>query len=225
MEGSCGDKTIGYKSFIFPGVLLVYGFSSLGNNSLKTFNRKISNEIWQEHPHKTTRVDDYLSYSPAGAVYGLNAFGIKGCNNVRDRTMIYLISNVIVNASVYGVKKWTNQLRPDGSDYNSFPSGHTAKAFAAAEFMRQEYKDVSPWYGVAGYVAAGATGALRMYNNRHWASDAVAGAGFGIASTKLAYWIYPVIKRKLYKDRPLNTMILPFYQTGGAGIAMVYHFR
>ena len=43
-------------------------------------------------------------------------------------------------------------------------------------------------------------GFLRMYNNKHWLSDVVAGAGIGIMSTKIAYWIYPVIKRKLFID-------------------------
>ncbi|MEO7769337.1 MAG: phosphatase PAP2 family protein [Ferruginibacter sp.] len=218
-------RQFAYKSLLVPGVLIVYGFSSLGSNQLKTFNAELKEEIWQDHPHKKTTIDNYLQYSPAVAVYGLNALGIKGKNNFRDRSMIYLLSNVMLTSSVFGLKKLTHELRPDGSDYYSFPSGHTAEAFASAEFLRQEYKDVSPWYGIAGYVAAGATGALRMYNNKHWASDVLAGAGFGILSTKMAYWIYPTIKRKLFKDKPMNTMIMPYYQSGGAGIAMVYKFR
>lgn len=219
------QNKVSYKTFIVPGILLVYGFSSLESHSLKSFNVKMKEEIWMDNPHKTTNVDDYLRYAPAAAVYGLNALGIKGRNNFRDRSMIFVMSNVFLTGSVFGLKKLTNELRPDGSDHYSFPSGHTAQAFAAAEFMRQEYKDVSPWYGVAGYVAAGATGALRMYNNKHWMSDVLAGAGVGIASTKLAYWIYPVIKRKLFKDKPMNTMVMPYYQPGGAGLSMVYNFH
>ena len=219
------QNKIGIKSFIAPGMLVVYGIASLNSDQLQSFNNKVKEEIWQEHAHKRTCIDDYLRFAPAVAVYGLNAMGIKGRNNVRDRSMIFLLSNVMVTSSVFGIKSLSNELRPDGSDYYSFPSGHTAAAFASAEFMRMEYKDVSPWYGVAGYVAAGATGALRMYNNRHWMSDVLAGAGIGIASTKIAYWIYPTIKRKLFKDKPMNTMIMPYYQNKGGGIAMVYHFR
>ncbi|MBC7886736.1 MAG: phosphatase PAP2 family protein [Ferruginibacter sp.] len=218
-------KQVGRSSFIVPGILIAYGFSSLESDGLKSFNGEVKEELWEEHPHKKTKMDNYLQYSPAVAVYGLNALGIKGRNNFRDRSMIYLLSNAFLSSTVFGIKKLTHELRPDGTDYFSFPSGHTAEAFASAEFLRQEYKDVSPWYGIAGYVAAGATGALRMYNNRHWMSDVLAGAGIGIASTKLAYWIYPVIKRKLFKDKPVNTMILPFYQSRVAGIAMVYNFH
>ena len=216
---------ISYKSFIVPGVLMVYGVASLKSYPLQAVNKEVREEVWMEHPHSTTSVDDYLRFVPAVAVYGLNAFGIKGKNNFRDRSMIYLMSNVFVCSAVFGVKKLSHELRPDGSDYNSFPSGHTAAAFASAEFLRQEYKDVSPWYGVAGYAAAGATGMLRMYNNKHWVSDVLAGAGVGIASTKLAYLIYPAIKRKLFKDKPVNAMVMPYYQHKGGGIAMVYHFK
>lgn len=218
-------RTAAYRSFIAPGILMVYGIASLKSDQLQTFNIKVKEEIWQEDAHKRTSIDDYLRFAPAVAVYGLNAMGIKGRNNFRDRSMIYLLSNVVMTGAVFGIKSFSNQQRPDGSDYYSFPSGHTAAAFASAEFMRMEYKDVSPWYGVAGYVAAGATGALRMYNNRHWMSDVLAGAGIGIASTKIAYWVYPAIKRKLFKDKPMNTMIMPYYQNKGGGIAMVYHFR
>lgn len=218
-------KQVSYKSFIVPGILMVYGVASLNSDPLKAINMKVKEEVWIERPHSTTSIDDYLRFAPAVAVYGLNAFGIKGKNNFRDRSMIFLMSNVFVCGAVFGVKKISNQPRPDGSDYYSFPSGHTAAAFASAEFMRQEYKDVSPWYGIAGYAVAGATGMLRMYNNRHWVSDVLAGAGVGIASTKLAYWIYPTIKRKLFKDKPVNAMVMPYYQHKGGGIAMIYHFR
>ena len=91
--------------------------------------------------------------------------------------------------------------------------------------MRQEYKEVSPWYGIAGYAAATATGILRLYNNKHWVGDVIAGAGFGVLSTKLAYWLYPAIKRKLFKDKPMNTMIMPFYQNRTTGISIVYHLN
>ena len=67
--------------------------------------------------------------------------------------------------------------------------------------MRQEYKDVSPWYGIAGYVAATTTGALRMFNNKHWFRDVVAGAGFGILSTQVAYVLAPVIIKKLFQKK------------------------
>jgi hypothetical protein len=218
-------KTIPVKSLILPGVMITYGFISIGNNNLKNVNHEFQEDIWIDKPHQSKHIDNYLMFAPALSVYGLNIAGIKGENNLRDGTMIYLLSSIIQNTTVFSIKKLSRQLRPDSSGYNSFPSGHTATAFASAEFLYREYKDISPWYGVAGYTMAAATGYLRMYNNKHWFSDVVAGAGIGILSTKVAYWIYPAIKRKLFKNKPVNTMILPYYQKGGGGIALVYTFK
>ena len=213
------------KSMIIPAALITYGFVAQGSEQLKGFDVSLKNEIRETRPFFYTKIDNYLQYAPAVAVYGLNAIGIKGRNNFRDRTMIYLLSNVITGVTVQSLKAITKVQRPDGFGTNAFPSGHTATAFAAAEFLRMEYKDVSPWYGIAGYLAATTTGILRMYNNRHWFRDILPGAGFGILSTKVAYWIYPAIKRKFFKDKPMKTILLPYYQNGGGGITLVYNFN
>jgi membrane-associated phospholipid phosphatase len=129
-----------------------------------------------------------------------------------------------MGTTVYTLKKVTHETRPDGSDNLSFPSGHTATAFAAAEFLRQEYKDVSAWYGIGGYAAATFTGFLRIVNNKHWVGDVFAGAGVGVISTRLAYWIYPSIKRSLFRNKEVHTIILPAYQNGVLALGLVHHF-
>ncbi|HYM93481.1 MAG TPA: phosphatase PAP2 family protein [Chitinophagaceae bacterium] len=189
------------RSLTLPVSLIAYGFVTLDQPALKRLNVSTKNEIREDHPRFRTHIDNYIQYSPAFAVYGLNALGVKGKNNFRDRTMLFLISEFFMGASVTLLKKVAHQLRPDSSDYYSFPSGHTATAFAGAEFLRQEYKDVSPWIGYAGYGIATITGILRMYNNKHWLSDVITGAGFGILSTRAAYWIYPSVKRKLFREK------------------------
>jgi len=140
------------------------------------------------------------------------------------------IAAVVVSEVLIGVLKGIyDRARPPGSlvatTGASFPSGHAAQAFAAAEFMRMEYKDVSPWYGVAGYAAAVATGMLRVYNDKHWMSDVVAGAGVGIASTRLAYWLYPKIKHYLWKDKPNGAVLMPSYSNGSFGMNFAYQFK
>jgi membrane-associated phospholipid phosphatase len=70
-----------------------------------------------------------------------------------------------------------------GEEYRSFPSGHTATAFAVASALTAEVMRRDPgsrWAaGVPLYAAASMVGWSRMYDDRHWASDVVAGAGFG----------------------------------------------
>lgn len=221
-------KGFPYKRFILPATMITYGIFSLHTDALQDVNEKVRDE-WTEHSHNRCHIDNYLQFSPAVAVFGLNAIGIKGKHNLRDCAMIYLLSEMIMTSTVFSVKNITKEGRPDNNNhqaaYESFPSGHTANAFASAEFLRMEYKDVSPWYGIAGYGAAIATGCLRMYNDRHWLGDVVAGAGFGIASTKLAYLIYPTIKRKFFKDKEVSTMVAPTYQNGAFGLGLVHHFR
>lgn len=217
-------KSFNVKSYIIPGLMVVYGITAIENDGLKSLNTEFKDELYAENPHKKIHIDNYLQFAPAAMVFGLDALGIKAKHNLRDRAMLFFMSNLITNTSVHTMKSISHQLRPDGSKYNSFPSGHTAEAFANAEFLRQEYKDVSPWYGIAGYAMAATTGYLRMYNNKHWLSDVVAGAGVGIASTKLAYWLYPKIQHRIFKDKPVNTMVTPTYQNGCFAISMVHRF-
>jgi hypothetical protein len=214
-------RTQRIKSLIIPGVFVTYGFISLDNHGLKDLNEGVKEEVWSEHPHRTTNADNFLQYAPAISVYALNAAGIHGKNNLRDRTMILLLSNLLSNGAVFSLKKITHQLRPDGSAYTSFPSGHTAEAFASAEFLCQEYKDVSSWYGAGGYIVAGTVGYLRMYNNKHWLSDVIAGAGIGILSAKLAYWIYPSIKKILFGERASKITLTPFYLNKLIGFSLI----
>lgn len=218
------NKPFPFKSMILPGAMIAYGFTALNSHGLKSVNSKVKEEIWTEDPHPRTHIDNILQFAPAISVYALNMAGIHGKHNFKDRTMIYLMANLFAEGTVFSLKGITHQLRPDGSAYNSFPSGHTAEAFASAEFMRMEYKDVSPWYGVAGYAMATTTGVLRLYNNKHWLSDVVTGAGIGIASTRLAYWLYPVVQRAFGKDKAVNSVIMPAYQNGSFGLAYAHRF-
>ncbi len=217
-------KPFPYKSFIVPGTLVVYGVLSLHTDAFQDINETVKEKIYTERQPAKSKLDNYLQYAPAVAVYGLNALGIHGKNNFRDRTIIYAMSSLFMAITVNVSKKITGETRPDGSDNLSFPSGHTATAFSAAAFMWQEYKEVSPWYGIGGYAAAVATGYLRMSNNKHWIGDVLAGAGVGIMSTKLSYWIYPAIKRKFFKDKEVNTLVVPVYQNSSLGLSMVHHF-
>jgi len=214
-----------FKNWVVPSVLVAYGFLAMHLDPLLDLNENIKYEIWDKYPHGTVTIDNYLQFAPAVAVYGLNLAGIHGQHQLPDATMIYILSNIIMTSTVTILKNVTHEERPNGSDYLSFPSGHTAEAFASAEFLMQEYKNVSVWYGISGYAVATSVAYLRMYNNKHWFNDVVAGAGFGILSTRLAYILYPKI-RKLFSSKSAwkESMILPEYQNNSPGIAFVHQF-
>src|SRR6185312_12648212 len=68
-------------------------------------------------------------------------------------------------------------------DYTSFPSGHVTTAFATASAVSQEIGYLWPhashlWTPVL-FTSASLVGAARIYEDKHWASDVVAGAAVG----------------------------------------------
>ncbi|WP_293891690.1 phosphatase PAP2 family protein [Flavobacterium sp.] len=215
-----------YKQIIIPTALIGYGVIGLASDDLKDFNLGIRNEVTDDIDGKLT-IDDYSQYAPALSVYALNLCGIKGKNNLRNRTIILGTSYLLMAGTVIGLKSLTKIERPDGSNFDSFPSGHTATAFAGAEFMWQEYKDVSVWYGISGYIVATGTGFFRIYNNKHWLTDVAAGAGIGILSTKLAYWIFPYVNKHIFKSKKnIDTgMIAPFYNGNQMGLGMILNLK
>ena len=213
-----------YKALIIPTALVGYGLVGLESESLKVFNGEIQSEV-NEHIDEKISIDDFAQYTPMVAVYGLNAAGIAGQHNFKDRTVILGTAYLIMGGTVNVIKHVSNETRPDGSSNNSFPSGHTATAFMGATFLYEEYKDVSIWYGISGYVVAAGTGFFRIYNDRHWFNDVAAGAGIGILSTKIAYWLHPWMNRTFFNSSERTTaVIMPFYngEQLGAGFSMQF---
>src|SRR6478609_2252561 len=210
------------KQLILPATLIGFGVIGINSDQLKDLNSEISEEV-VEHIDKQITIDDFTQYVPAAAVYGLGAFGVKGKNNFKDKSIILATSFLLMTATVTGLKSITKVERPDMSSNNSFPSGHTATAFMGAEFLYQEYKDVSIWYGVSGYAVATFTGAFRMYNNRHWLTDVVAGAGIGILSAKAGYWLFPTVNKIFASKSNPNkkSAFIPYYDGKQLGVGYI----
>jgi len=126
----------------------------------------------------------------SGISYGFEFCSMKPRNDLLQRTLIIAKSQLISNSVSNIIKYTTKNLRPDGSTYNSFPSGHTIQAFSMATILSMEYGKKYKWVPFASYALATSVGILRMLNNRHYISDVLAGAGIGIFSTKISYWTH-----------------------------------
>ena len=215
---------ISLKSFILPGALIALGTWGNENDWFVGRNKDIRDEL-QEDKHSSIIIDDYTQFAPFAATYALGAFGIKAKHTFKQRVIVGCIAVGISQLFVQSLKYTVKTERPDHSKRNSFPSGHTTMAFVGAEMLWQEYKDYSPWIAYSGYAVAAGTGFLRMYNNRHWLSDVIAGAGFGMLSTKLAYWLYPKIWPNKSKGICAGVNVLPVsYGKNNIGLSMTLDF-
>lgn len=92
-----------------------------------------------------------------------------------DLIRAQLVSQTIVQ----GIKFSTRRSRPDNSNRHSFPSGHTASAFATASVLERH---LGPRVGIPAYTFASFVGLARMSANKHHISDVIMGAGIGIAA-------------------------------------------
>ena len=216
-------------SLVIPAALIARGALSIDSR----FDHKLQRYVTDNVKGKL-RIDDHLQYLPIAGVFVLPNLGMEPAHNLKERVLIgataYAMTAVFVNSMKYSVR----QLRPDNSTRNSFPSGHTATVFTGVEILYQEYKHSQPWVGITGYVVATGVGLLRIYNNRHWASDVVAGAGIGILSAKLSYLLFPYTSKLLQSKKEriageassLHMLAFPTYdakmQAVGMGVVVSF---
>jgi hypothetical protein len=85
-------------------------------------------------------------------------------------------AQLLTEMLVEPIKFATNRERPDGSNHQSFPSGHAAITFATATVIERHlgWRKSLLGYAIASYVAAS-----RLHDNRHYLSDVVFGAAVG----------------------------------------------
>ena len=221
-----GIKATEIIGVALPAAMITYGLISLGDNGIRKIDRNVYNSLEQNNRFWHISADDYVQFAPAAAAYAMKFMKVKSTDNLLDMTILYGLSNLVAGGITQGGKIIVGRERPDRSNNQSFPSGHTETAFVAAEFLHQEFKDQSVWISVGGYGVATLVGVARIYNNKHWVSDVVTGAGIGILSTKVVYWVYPYLRKTFGKtfgknDKSLNTtFIFPEYSNGNISLAL-----
>ena len=84
--------------------------------------------------------------------------------------------------TVYTLKYTVDKARPDGSDNDAFPSGHTAAAFSGAAFLQMRYDSL---LAIPAYLAAAYVGWSRIEAKKHDVADVLGGAAVGVAAAYL----------------------------------------
>jgi membrane-associated phospholipid phosphatase len=86
-------------------------------------------------------------------------------------------SLVLATVMVTGLKYAVGRERPDGSNNQSFPSGHAITAFCFAPVVSRYW---GQGWGIAAYILGGVTALARVEGYHHYVSDTLAGATLGI---------------------------------------------
>ena len=177
-----------YKKMVIPVGLMITGVIASGHGK-NSWNNQIAAERNKNYKNFRNQGDDYLQFLPFVAVYGFEFAGMKPKTDWKNRTAILAKGQLINLGMVFILKYAFKETRPDGTAL-SFPSGHTANAFAGATMLSIEYGEDHRWVPYAAYGVASTVGVMRIANNRHYLSDVLFGAGLGILSMKIAYWTH-----------------------------------
>ncbi len=114
--------------------------------------------------------------------------------------------------ATHGTKYFVDAERPNGKDFNSFPSGHTSATFQGASFLhfRYGFKFSIPFYLASSFVAYS-----RVYSNYHYPKDVLAGA-------LLAIGIQYVVSNT---DFNLTSYyITPYFENKTTGVTLGFRF-
>lgn len=212
------------EQLVVPGALLLVGALGIGSNSpMHNLKLGVRDGMTQLRNNRYLHFDDFLQYVPIVTYLGLCATNVKAKHTVPERIAVAAVTYIAFAALNNGLKYAIGEQRPDSYSRNSFPSGHTGTAFAGAELIRAEYG----WhYGLAAYAMATGVAFMRLYNGRHWLNDVIAGAGVGILSARIGYWLLPLNRKIFRMDRRKAMVTTPIYypETNALGMACAMSF-
>ena len=221
-DSSLVAKKLTYKSFIAPTALLATGAVLLNselNGDIQTKSSKVFGTSFR------SGADNIFPFVPIAQIYLGKTLGFEPKTNYRNQTVNILVANTATVIVTEIAKRIAKRTRPDLSDNMSFPSGHSAVAFTNATLLYYEYKDSNFWYASSGFLFAGATAAFRLANNKHYASDVLAGAGIGMVSGIIFSHVSPLKSFRVSKKT--NTTAFVYPQIGnqiGLGTIINPHF-
>ena len=210
------------RAVAVPAVLISYGVSTINGHGFYS-SYQARDDIQRAFPGFHSTVDDYLPYVPYAAL----GVGLLPGHSLRDDALnlalVITKAEILALGLTNGLKVVTNIDGPGGKPQR-FPSSHATQAFLAATIVNVELRGQSHWYGIGAYTIAGSVAVLRMFNNKHWESDVVAGAGFGILSAHVAF----LTQRYRWGRRPGGAdglSIAPVYYGGAPGVCVVWRPR
>lgn len=234
------------KDLVLPAALVIMGTTGF-NSTVKGLNVQVHHDVYSWTKGKQMHIDNYLQYIPMASCLAFDEHFTNDGLRMEERLLLigtsFALSSIIVTTMKYStcsVRPYIYEDMLDGDHrrcsrannpklFNSFPSGHTATAFLGAELVRLEFGEDCPVMAWGAYMVAAGVGCMRIYNDRHWATDVIAGAGVGILSARFGRWLLPKEQQVLSKwlDRKNKDSLVPtvaISPTIGAGQAsLAFH--
>lgn len=213
------------KQLILPAALVAVGGFGVSNGWFCKMKGKLNDKISDWRGDHYFHHDDWIQYAPIVAYVGMGAVGIKSKHRIVERLLAGATAYAAMGIMTNVTKLAVDEKRPDSGALNSFPSGHTATAFMGAELIRLEYG--TP-FAIGAYTVATGIAFLRLYNSRHWLNDVLAGAGIGILSARIGYWMLPLYQKWFKLNKPDSPIVagLPYYspmdRSGGLAVNIVF---
>lgn len=199
---------IGSKHLLAILAVILTGFCLNAQPWPKAINNDVRDAVLKISDGQRYGFDEWTQYAPAAAYAALGFIpGIEHESSLVKRGCAFIGGFGFLAATTLLTKEIAGEMRPDGSGYDSFPSGHSGKAFLGAELVRMEFGN---GWGAAAYSVAGVTSFMRIWNDKHWLTDIVAGAALGILSAHVGDWACSFIRFDPISQSPLLALNITF---------------
>lgn len=195
-----------------------------------TFTDQAVKDYFQSHKNKTLSfvsdqiLEGFEAKHSLMVISGILSYGLLTRNErAKSTSLLAVESFVLATLVTRATKTLAGRERPDNWEGfgpyafhgplngMSFPSGHTTASFAVASVIATQYRD-SKWIPVTVYSVATLAGLSRIYDNKHWLTDVVAGAAVGTAVGNL-------VSRRSSRSK---LSLVPFGTTDFQGIKLAY---
>jgi len=184
------------KELIAPGALIAVGVGihCFAHQSIDVPVNNWFQDKWRAG-NPCLPFDDVIRHVPIVMDLGLGLVGARAELGFVDRFIEASLASLALGIVSGGLKELVYSPRPNGADAKSFPSGHVDWVFMGAELVRMEYG----WgWGIPAYLVATTVAVMRNYNNWHWLSDCIFGAGVGLLTARIGRWLLEPTKRLLH---------------------------
>lgn len=196
-------------AFALAGAGVTWAGTSVDDRIVESrFNSEVREETTLDHVFEAGDIlGGVTQIAGACATYGL---GMLSRNPEVQSLGSDLVRAQFVNGILTaGLKQAVGRERPNHSNRESFPSGHSSGTFATATVLYRRY---GPRAGIPAYLLAGYVAGSRLNESQHYLSDVLAGAALG-------FIVGHTITRE-HEDGRLG--IYPIISPHGAGIRFVF---